>query len=183
MNTIKLQIFAVWLTVYLLTPVRFEYIKSYTAVPDKPVQADNVKDRLNKLLVEGDIPMLQPEEVVIINLWATWCGPCIQEIPDLNDLVDKYEGKKVRFIAFSDENETVYQKFVGKRRQFRFDYELSFGNLDAYDFLKAFDQRYHGRAIPLHLMVTAEGEVKQVLVGASPLHPQMMENFLDEQLK
>ena len=31
------------------------------------------------------------KKIVIINLWATWCPPCIQEIPDFNDLYIKYQ--------------------------------------------------------------------------------------------
>src|SRR5262245_19221769 len=32
-------------------------------------------------------------EVVVLNLWATWCGPCVEEFPDLVKLYDQYKGK------------------------------------------------------------------------------------------
>ena len=45
-------------------------------------------------------------EATIICVWATWCGDCIREIPELNELVVKYKNNdKVNFIAFSDEDE------------------------------------------------------------------------------
>ena len=44
-------------------------------------------------------------ETVVINLWATWCGPCQKEIPDLNRLMDKYEDENILFIAVTGETE------------------------------------------------------------------------------
>ncbi|PCJ67322.1 MAG: hypothetical protein COA58_03100 [Bacteroidetes bacterium] len=50
-------------------------------------------------------------EATIICVWATWCGDCIREIPELNALVDKYsDNDKVNFIALSDENEATVNK-------------------------------------------------------------------------
>jgi thiol-disulfide isomerase/thioredoxin len=39
--------------------------------------------------------------IVVINFWATWCGPCQEELPRLSKLNQEYAGKKVRFIAIS----------------------------------------------------------------------------------
>lgn len=44
-------------------------------------------------------------ETLVINLWATWCGPCQKEIPQLNKLVQKYENENTLFLAISDEKE------------------------------------------------------------------------------
>ncbi len=44
-------------------------------------------------------------KIVVINIWATWCGMCIKEIPELNRLKEKYKNDSdVVFIAFSDED-------------------------------------------------------------------------------
>ncbi len=44
-------------------------------------------------------------ETLVINLWATWCGPCQKEIPRLNKLVEKYENENTLFLAITDEKE------------------------------------------------------------------------------
>lgn len=54
-------------------------------------------------------------QVVMINFWASWCGPCRQEMPLLNELYDTY--KKAGFALLSvnlDENLAAAQKFLDK---------------------------------------------------------------------
>jgi thiol-disulfide isomerase/thioredoxin len=40
-------------------------------------------------------------QIVVVNFWATWCGPCQEELPRLSKLAESYSGKNVRFIAVS----------------------------------------------------------------------------------
>ncbi|OYX31942.1 MAG: hypothetical protein B7Y99_09425 [Caulobacterales bacterium 32-69-10] len=40
-------------------------------------------------------------EVLVVNLWATWCGPCVKEMPTLAALQKAYEGKPVKVVAIS----------------------------------------------------------------------------------
>jgi len=46
-------------------------------------------------------------EVVFINFWATWCPPCIAEMPSLQELYDDYNGKVVFLFVTNDDFETV----------------------------------------------------------------------------
>ena len=47
----------------------------------------------------------------VLVVWATWCGDCIREIPELNELAEKYhDNPKVNLIAFSDEDEAKVTK-------------------------------------------------------------------------
>jgi thiol-disulfide isomerase/thioredoxin len=46
-------------------------------------------------------------QVVVVNFWATWCGPCQEELPRLAKIAESYRGKPVRFVLVSiDEPKT-----------------------------------------------------------------------------
>lgn len=53
-------------------------------------------------------------KVVILEFWATWCGPCVGSIPHLNALAEQFKDKPVQFIAVTDEKENIVQPFLKK---------------------------------------------------------------------
>ena len=55
-------------------------------------------------------------KVVVLEFWATWCGPCIVSLPHLNDLVEKFKDKPVQFISVTNENRLVVQRFLAERQ-------------------------------------------------------------------
>ncbi len=65
--------------------------------PAQPIREEFKKDDFLKDETEV--------ETIVINLWATWCGPCQKEIPELNNLVEKYENGNILFLAITDEKE------------------------------------------------------------------------------
>lgn len=66
-------------------------------LPGTPAPSVNVVT-----LDENVVPLSKYKgEYVYIDLWATWCGPCIEEIPSLKKLQKKYKGKNVQFISIS----------------------------------------------------------------------------------
>jgi len=48
---------------------------------------------------------------VYIDVWATWCGPCRQEIPYLQKIEEKYEGKNIVFVSISIDVKKDYEKW------------------------------------------------------------------------
>lgn len=52
-------------------------------------------------------------KVVLVNFWATWCPPCIAEMPSLQELYDDYSDK-IEFILISDESYQTIDSFLEK---------------------------------------------------------------------
>lgn len=60
-------------------------------------------------------PQAFPGKVLVLNFWASWCPPCIEEAPSLNAFADRMEPKGVTVLGVSiDRNEASYQKFLKK---------------------------------------------------------------------
>lgn len=56
--------------------------------------------------------------VVLLNLWATWCGPCVYEIPELQKMHDEHgaQGFKVVGVSLDDTGADVVKNFVSERK-------------------------------------------------------------------
>jgi peroxiredoxin len=52
-------------------------------------------------------------KLLVLNFWASWCQPCVEEVPSLNDFATKYAGQGVVVVGVSiDRNEKLYRDFI-----------------------------------------------------------------------
>ena len=115
----------------------------------------------------------------LINLWATWCQPCVKEFPDLTAIASKFSRREFELITISMDSKNQMgraQKFLSKHRAVISDRlrpsvkaegrttnnYLYIGDVD--DLAKALDPKWNG-AVPLTLLVDQEGEVLYQIVG------------------
>ena len=71
------------------------------AMQGKPAPALTVKDWINsKPLTMADLK----GKIVVLDFWATWCGPCLAAVPHTNELMKKYADKGVVFIGVCAQN-------------------------------------------------------------------------------
>ena len=94
-------------------------------------------------------------KVVVVNLWASWCGPCRAEIPDYERVRKEYAGKSVEFIGLTTEDPRTatdrVQKFV---RDFNFGFRLGWADADTAHTLM------NGRnVIPQTLVIAGDGHI------------------------
>lgn len=67
----------------------------------------------------------QKGNVVILNIWATWCKPCIAEFESLEKVKEKFQDRNIKIIAVSNEDLKLINKFLDKRK-----YNLKFIKLN-----------------------------------------------------
>jgi uncharacterized protein (TIGR03435 family) len=89
-------------------------------------------------------------KAVVLEFWATWCGPCVDAIPHLNQLADRFADRPIRFLSITGEDTAVVEKFL-KERPIRGCIGFDKGNrlLHAYGF----------EGIPETVLIDANGKV------------------------
>ena len=93
---------------------------------------------------------------VYIDVWATWCGPCRQEIPFLQKTEEAYHGKNIEFVSISVDEQKNHEKW----KQFVKDKNLGGIQLLAdKDWNSDFVQGYKINGIPRFILISPEGKV------------------------
>ena len=104
-------------------------------------------------------------KVVLVNLWASWCGPCREEFPDLVRLQRDYElrGLKVIFVSW-DDSPQIAAKFLAKQGVSSASFIKS-DNQNDQQFLAGIEPRLSG-AIPATLLYDGDGKLREFWEGA-----------------
>jgi thiol-disulfide isomerase/thioredoxin len=137
----------------VLGPLRpmLAQVRSVSGVVNHPAQelvfqavADDAAHRLSDL--RG--------QVVVLNLWATWCGPCLRELPGMNRISRDYASRGLVVVTLSTEERDHLLAFAEKHPLSTLNvYASRTGWLDV-----------SGR--PLTLVIDRQGVVREVLIGA-----------------
>ena len=99
-------------------------------------------------------------DVVMINFWATWCGPCRQEMPLLDDLYGRYERVGFSLLGVNIDDDS--------RRAMQMIDELGVKFPVLFDETKEVSKLYDVQAMPVTVLVDREGTVRHVHHGYKP---------------
>jgi thiol-disulfide isomerase/thioredoxin len=112
-------------------------------------------------------------KVLLINLWATWCGPCRIEMPELAKISKEYKERGVEFIGLtSPGNDPEPERVKAFVREQQVPYTI------AYSEDEFFASLMQGRnSIPQSYIITRDGQVLKRFIGFSPVQtpPQLRE--------
>jgi thiol-disulfide isomerase/thioredoxin len=109
-----------------------------------------------------------PGKPLLINFWATWCGPCLHEIPMLKQLQTRRTDLQVVGIAV-DKRDAV----VGFAANMQFNYPILIGESGGWDAAAAFGVNVY--ALPFTVFTAPNGAVLGVHTGE--LHPEHLDNL------
>ena len=105
-------------------------------------------------------------KVVFVNLWATWCIPCVQELPEIDHLQTRYRDRGLVVLAVSfdkpEKLETEVREFFAKRAPNLVSYLQT--EEDEYDFVSVLDPEWIG-GLPTSFFIDREGEVADHFIG------------------
>ncbi|MBI3586282.1 MAG: redoxin domain-containing protein [Ignavibacteriales bacterium] len=136
-------------------------LRSDVAVNVQPVEKLD-EAGLKKLITE------RKGKLLFVNVWATWCAPCVEEFPDLVKLAQHYNGENVEVIAisadFPDEIDSKILPFLKKQQVPFKTYVGQFENQDS--FINSLNIKWNG-ALPATFIYDAEGKQRFFTIGKS----------------
>ena len=110
-------------------------------------------------------------KVVFVNFWATWCPPCVAEMPDINALYQEMGDKGIEFVMISFDDEFQKAKnFVGKKE---FDFPI-------YQLASPLPKVYESSAIPTTYVISPEGKIVVSKSGMAKYNTKKFKKFLEE---
>ena len=139
----------------------------------EPVALETIDDAGLKELVAN-----KSDKLRLINVWATWCGPCVTEFPDFMQMHHMYRGRDFEFVSISadspDKKDKALKFLQGK---FASNKNYIFDADDKYKLIEAVDPKWQG-ALPYTLLVEPGGKV--VYAGQGPIDPHKLKKMIVE---
>lgn len=102
-------------------------------------------------------------KVLLLNLWATWCGPCRAEMPHLNEMQENYRDKNLEIIGLNSDDETTEQ-IEPFAVEMKLNYTLAWADDKMMSELLKFS-KFNG--IPQSFLIDRNGNMRGVFVGGS----------------
>jgi peroxiredoxin len=118
----------------------------------------------------------QRGSVVLVNFWATWCGPCREEMPHLNRLYDKYRGSGLQLLGVNVDDDAKNAIGMAQKMGVRFPVLL--------DTDKAVSRSFDVSAMPSTVLIDRDGKVRHVhrgyKAGVEDTYERLVRDLLKE---
>lgn len=137
----------------------------------EPVSLDTITaDGLKELVAN------HTDKLRLINVWATWCGPCVAEFPDLVDINRMYRRRDFEFISISADEPAKRNKalqFLQRSEASNTNYIFNID--DKYKLIEAIDPKWQG-ALPYTLVIEPGGKI--IYSKEGPVDPAALKTII-----
>ncbi|GAB3627210.1 alkyl hydroperoxide reductase [Pandoraea terrae] len=99
-------------------------------------------------------------KTLVVNFWAPWCGPCVEEMPDLGTLSHEFSGKDVQFVGIGIDSA---QNMIAFEQKVKVDYPLLVAGYAGTDLARAFGNTAGG--LPFTVVIDGAGKVRIQKLG------------------
>lgn len=97
---------------------------------------------------------------LIVNFWATWCAPCVEEMPELNVLQAEIASKNIKIVGIGIDSQENIAQFAQK---YNISYPLYVAGTEATALLRQFGNQAGG--LPFTVLIDRDGLTKKVYLG------------------
>ena len=114
-------------------------------------------------------------KVVMLDFWATWCGPCVASVPDIRNLYKRYADQPFVLIGISsDHDEGAWRQFTEKNKMVWPQY---------LDEDRRIQRLFNVRAFPTYVLIDYEGIVQMQSIGFSWARAASLDDAIKKQMK
>jgi cytochrome c biogenesis protein CcmG, thiol:disulfide interchange protein DsbE len=99
-------------------------------------------------------------KVIILDFWATWCGPCRMSIPELAAVYDKFRDQGLEVIGISMDDNSTRAQVPAAAKEFGINYPMVYA-LDTPEIVQA----YPAGSIPTMYIIDKSGKIRRHIVG------------------
>ena len=139
----------------------------------QPVTLDTIDEQGIKDLLKNNSDKLR-----LINVWATWCGPCVNELPSFVSINRMYRRRDFEFITISADNPEKKNKVLKALQKLMLsNTNYLFNSDDKYKLIEAVDPNWAG-ALPYTILVEPGGKI--VYAKQGPIDPMEMKTMIVE---
>jgi thiol-disulfide isomerase/thioredoxin len=139
-------------------------VKSTASLTELLILPESVRERPIKGISNGSFRLADfKDKVIVINLWASWCGPCRREVPEYEKVRKAYAGREVEFIGLTTEDPRLLHNVNSFLREVNFGFRLGWADSEIARTLM------NGRnSIPQTLVVDVDGRIVSHWRGYAP---------------
>jgi cytochrome c biogenesis protein CcmG/thiol:disulfide interchange protein DsbE len=162
------------------------WIRVSAQLPGTAANADIPAPQAGFLAPDFTLPTLDGENItlsdlqghaVLVNVWASWCSPCRQEMPAMERIFQEYQADGLVILAVNATNQDSREGMIAFINEFGFSFPVL---LDEDGFVS---DQYQVRALPSSFFILPDGSIQEVVIGgpmADALLRTRVENLLKE---